>query len=435
MVVSKFGGSSVADADQIRKIAAILRADENRTVVVVSAPGKRSKTDTKVTDMLYDCDALVRKGLPCDELFDKISLRYTSIAKDLGLPADVLEDALAEVGKGIVEGLGADYAASRGEFLSAKLIAAYMGWTFVDALDLVVINDNGTVADETYERIAKVMHENSHYVVPGFYGSTVDGKVKTFSRGGSDITGSIVARALGATLYENWTDVSGVFKADPRIIADAKVINTMSYREVRELAAVGFSVFHEEAIAPVREAGIPIQVKNTNKPQEAGTSIVSNRDVMQDPIVGVAAKGGFCKLSVHKLLLFKRIGVRSLMEDMLKTLGITPEFTLAGIDSVVWYFPVAQVAEGLLASVGQLLTTEFGLDEAVCESGFAVAAVSGEGLMQSKRLAKMLTPSLSEHGIDVQFIALGASPITCLVGIPETQMQNAITIMYDAVIR
>jgi aspartate kinase len=301
-------------------------------------------------------------------------------------------------------------------------------------LDLVLINEDGTVAEETYGRIAAVVKDGGRYVVPGFYGSTADGKVKTFSRGGSDISGSIVARALGATLYENWTDVSGVFMADPRLIADAKVITTMSYREVRELAAVGFSVFHEEAIAPVREAGIPIQVKNTNKPQDAGTSIVSSREGMVDPIVGVTGKSGYGRLSVQKLLLFKRTGIRFLMENMLKTLGITPEFTLTGIDSIVWFFPIAQVSGGSISSIGTLLTNQFALDNVQCDSGFAITAITGEGLRKSKRLATMMG-ALFDKSVEVEFVNLGASPITCLIGVPETQMQTAIAAMYDSLIR
>ncbi|PKL13932.1 MAG: aspartate kinase [Spirochaetae bacterium HGW-Spirochaetae-8] len=434
MIVSKFGGSSVADADQIRKVAAILKADENRTVVVVSAPGKRSKTDTKVTDMLYECDAQVRRGVACDELFAQVALRFTSIAKDLGLPENILDEALAEVGHHISVGFGPDYAASRGEYLSGRLIAAYMNWTFLEPQDLVLINENGTVADETYAKIAAMVKEGGRYVFPGFYGSTADGKVKTFSRGGSDISGSIVARAIGAALYENWTDVSGVFMADPRLIADAKVITRMSYREVRELAAVGFSVFHEEAIAPVRDAGIPIQVKNTNKPQDAGTSIVSSREGADDPIVGVTGKSGYGRLSVQKLLLFKRPGIRHLMETTLKTLGIAPEFTLTGIDSIVWFFPIAQVAGGSISSIGTLLTNEFALDDVHCDSGYAITAITGEGLRKSKRLSGMIG-SLLEKNIEVEFVNLGASPITCLVGVPETQMQTAVAALYDSLIR
>jgi len=435
MVVCKFGGSSVADADQVKKVAAILKADPRRSVVVVSAPGKRNKADTKITDLLYACEASVQKGLACDEQFALIAQRFTAIAIDLGLSEGFLNEALAEVCRNINAGFGADYAASRGEYLSALLIAAYLGWTFLDAADLVVINDNGTVAEETYAKVAQAIEPGKQYVFPGFYGLSTEGKVKTFSRGGSDISGSIVARAVGAELYENWTDVSGVFMADPRLIPDAKVIKTMTYREVRELAAVGFSVFHEEAIAPVREAGIPIQVKNTNKPNDEGSSIVSSRNASEDPIVGITGKSGYCRLAVAKLLLFKQPGVRARMEDTLRTLGITPEFSLVGIDSMVWFFPVSQISNGQFSAVANLMVGEFKLDSAQCDSGFAVVAITGEALMGSHRMATALGPTLVDNSIDVQFVNIGASPITCLIGVSEPQLHAALTALYNAIIR
>ena len=262
MIVSKFGGSSVADADQIRKVKAILESDERRMVAVVSAPGKRNKEDQKITDLLYKCNSLVQKGQTCRPVFNEISKRFIQMAQKLKVDDVKLSERLDDIRCSIDAGRGADYAASRGEYLSALVISEFLGWEFLDAEEAIGINQDSTVNEATYQRLAEKLEPGKRYVIPGFYGETDQGVIKTFTRGGSDITGSIVARAIGAELYENWTDVSGIYRADPRIVEDAEVIPELSYKEVRELSDVGASVFHEEAIAPIYSIGIPIVVKN-----------------------------------------------------------------------------------------------------------------------------------------------------------------------------
>jgi len=435
MVVCKFGGTSLADASQIKKVAAILASDTRRSAVVVSAPGKRTKTDMKITDLLYACEASAARSQPFDKQFAEIRERYLGIVRELGLDPAFIFGQLDEVESLIAAGSGPDYAASRGEYLSALIVAAFLGWTFIDAAEVVVLEEDGTIAEQTYANVAAATSPEGRYVFPGFYGKTRLGKEKTFSRGGSDITGSIVARGMHAELYENWTDVSGVFMADPRIIADAKVIDTMTYREVRELAAVGFNVFHEEAIAPVRDAGIPIRVKNTNHPEAPGTAIVSERDCTAMPLIGVTVKTGYCRLVIEKLMLLRHAGLRERLEATLRTLGVSAEFAAMGIDSVAWFFPSSQVANGLLASIGPLLQKEFGLDTALCETGFALAAVGGEGMNGTAALIAKAWPSLASASVDVLHVSFGVSRTTCLFAIPEGQAITAVKALYDALLR
>ncbi len=434
MKVSKFGGSSLCDADHIKKVGEILSSDSSRLVAVVSAPGKRSSEDIKITDMLYTCQALVSKGASCEAEFAIIRERFTAIAKDLGVTHNITE-ALDEVYENITKGASAHYAASRGEYLNAVLISQYLGWKMIDAQEVVFITDEGTVDEKTYQHVAAALEEGQHYVFPGFFGQGTDGKVKAFSRGGSDISGAIVARAIGDCVYENWTDVSGISKADPRIVSDALVIKELTYREVRELAAVGFNVFHEDAIAPVREAGFPIQVKNTGRPQDEGTAIVASRDVEKDPIIGISVKKEFVKIGVHKVFLLKNTKVRSSIEADLRSAGFSPDFSLAGIDDLTWYAQVNAGAEIDFASVAQQLKSTYALETVVVEPGYAVAAVAGEGLRSEKRRLAHILPALMDEGIEVTFTLFDASPITALFGVKEKDAKNVIHTVYDAMFR
>ncbi|MDD3998146.1 MAG: aspartate kinase [Sphaerochaetaceae bacterium] len=435
MIVCKFGGTSLASAAQIMKVAAILKSDDRRRAVIVSAPGKRTKSDTKVTDMLYACHTLAARALPFSQQFSQIVERYMSIADELNVPRSLLENAFHEIEQRLFEGAGSDYTASRGEYLSALVVAAYLGWQFLDTADLVVINEDGTVADETYDRIASVTAANAHYVFPGFYGSTPDGTIKTFSRGGSDITGSIVARSMKAELYENWTDVSGVFMADPRILNEAKIIDTMTYREVRELASVGFNVFHEEAIAPVREVGIPIRVKNTNAPNDPGTAIVSSRDSQSVALAGVTIKTGYCRLLVEKLMLTKHSYLRRQVEESLEKMGLHPEFCTYGIDSMIWWFSSSQIADGLLNTIIPLLKQQFSFEQVICETGFAMAAVVGEGLPQKQDALASIWSALRQHAIQCEYIAYGTSRTTLLITVQESQAINTVKTLYEALFK
>ena len=432
MIVCKFGGSSVAEAQQIKKVRKIVDSDPRRQVVIVSAPGKRSKDDEKVTDMLYACNAMVQQELSCKDLFKKISLRYTTILSDLGLQTKPFLPVLEEVRQMIDAGHGAEYAASRGEYLAARMVATYFGWEFLDTDPLIVINHDGTVNPETWDNLKKVLKPNVKYVVPGFYGCDPEGKVKTFSRGGSDITGAILASATKAETYENWTDVSGVFSVDPRLIPDAKVIKEMTYREVRELAGVCAGVFHEEAIAPILASGIPINVKNTNAPSDDGTMILPTREIGDHPLVGISGKGGFSRLSLRKLMLFKRTGIRHALLTMLHIFGVRPSFSLFGVDSMVWFFETTQASDSVLDAMCSRLKGEFDLEEVSIDHGHAIVGIIGSGVMQHSSVIATSTNALAHDKIDLNFFNYGSSDTSILIGVSDIQAQEAVKSLYKA---
>ncbi len=432
MIVCKFGGSSVAEAQQIQKVKQIIDSDSRRQIVVVSAPGKRSKGDEKVTDMLYACNAMVQQGLSCKDLFKKISLRYTTILSDLGMEAKPFLPVLEEVRQMIDAGHGAEYAASRGEYLTARMLATFLGWEFLDTDPLIVINHDGTVNPQTWDNLKKAMDPKAKYIVPGFYGCDPEGKVKTFSRGGSDITGAILASASGAETYENWTDVSGVFSVDPRLVSDAKVVREMTYREVRELAGVGAGVFHEEAIAPILASGIPINVKNTNAPLDAGTMILPTREIGDHPLVGISAKGGFSRLSLRKLMLFKRTGIRHALLTMLHIFGVRPTFSLFGIDSMVWFFDSSQASDSVLNAMCSRLKSEFDLEEVTVDHGHAVVGIIGAGILQDSSVIAKSTTSLAQDKITLNFFNYGSSDTSILIGVHSDQAEGAVKSLYKA---
>lgn len=432
MIVCKFGGSSVADAEHVKQVKSILEANKHRTLLVVSAPGKRHKHDEKVTDMLYACNEAVQRGGACAELFEKVKVRYQEIMIGLGMDVTLLDAAFAEVHMNIQNGAGANYAASRGEYLCARMIAAWLGWEFIDAADYIVVNHDGTVGEETWNKFSKVFSPKKKYVIPGFYGASREGMVKTFSRGGSDITGAIIARAAGVKTYENWTDVSGVFMADPRIVPEAKPIKELTYREVRELAEVGASVFHEEAMVPVLTKEIPINVKNTNMPSDPGTMIVPERNTKKQKLAGVSTKLGFSRLAIHKMLLLKRPGSRHALLTMLHVFGVRPEFSLFGIDSVVWYFNSSQASENVIEALKTRMKEEFALESIVIEEGYAVAGIVGEGVLQTEDLVYKTSSALEKESIAIDFFNYGASRTSALIGLKEADAKKAVQTLYSA---
>ncbi len=432
MIVCKFGGSSVADANQIKKVKAILESNEERCIAVVSAPGKRNKDDEKITDLLYQCNAEVQKGLSCRDTFKKIHNRYMEIANELKLDTTFLSEELDSVRRLIDAGRGADYAASRGEYLSAYLISQYLGWEFVDSYDCIVINSDNTTNAISYDNLSSRLNSGKKYVIPGFYGKTERGELKTFSRGGSDITGAIVARAVNASLYENWTDVSGVFSANPVKIKDAKVIDSLSYQEVRELAEVGASVFHEEAIAPVVEKNIPICVKNTNKPEDPGT-LISN-EFTGSGVKGISVKGGLSMIKLRKLMLFKKSGMRHALLTMLHIFGIRPCYSLFGIDSIIWFFDSAMASDSVCSSMCERIKMEYSLDSSSVTRGYAMLGLVGPDMDTSTDYIDALI-ALKNAGIEVVTVNYGASNTTCLIGIKEEDKDNALKVCYDALFR
>ena len=430
MVVCKFGGSSVADENQIKKVKAILDEDKNRKVAIVSAPGKRNKEDRKITDMLYECNSLVQQDRSCKRVFAEIGKRYLDIAAALKLDTKKLTLALDDVRRKIDAGSGTDYAASRGEYLSALLISEYLGWEFVDAADYIVINPDGTVNPISYERLATRLSTGSKYVIPGFYGASPEGVIKTFSRGGSDISGAIAARAVGAELYENWTDVSGMYSADPRVVENARVIPELTYVQVRELSDVGASVFHEEAIAPVIPVKIPINIKNTNRPQDPGTLISADADPRG--LIGVSGKTGYSRLKLRKLMMFKKPGMRHALLTILHLYGVRPSYSLFGIDSIVWLFESKMATDTVLTSMCERLKKDFELDDVIFERGLSIIGIIGGHMDESEAFIDAVV-ALRDGGIHTNFVNFGVNRTTALIGVSEEDCTKAIQTIYEKV--
>ena len=423
MKVCKFGGSSVADASQIKKVKAILDSDKERTIVVVSAPGKRFSGDEKVTDMLLSCAEMVQKGLSSKEKFEDVKNRYRDIAEGLGLGRDVIDEELQTVYKTIEGGAGRDYAASRGEHLNAKLIAKYLGWNYIETEECIVIGENNKIESESYSNLASLIENGKKYVIPGFYGRSPSGDVRCFSRGGSDITGAIAARAVMADVYENWTDVSGVYSSDPRFVKSAHVIPALSYKMVRELSEVGASVFHEEAIAPVVEVNIPINIRNTNSPEDAGTII--GKEPEEKGVVGVSAKGGLSKIYVRKLMFFKESGIRHKILSLMHIYGIKPCYTLYGCDSISWYFDTKQIKNIDTDEMCSRIQSEFSLDEIGLKKGFAVVGLVGKGIEETMEYVDALD-ELRKNNIEPSSVSLGGSYTTFVIGVPEDRKLDAV---------
>ncbi len=430
MKVCKFGGSSVASAEQIRKVEAILKSDDERTIAVVSAPGKRNSNDEKITDLLYKSASLVEEGKSLGEAFDKISSRYISIAEELGLDAGDVRKELETIEKNITGGKGSAYAASRGEYLSALLISKYLGWNFLDPEGVIVIGDDNRIEDITYTLLSSRIKKGEKYVVPGFYGTSLLGEITTFSRGGSDITGAIVARAVGADIYENWTDVSGVYSSDPRVVKNAHVIDELSYREVREFSEVGASVFHEEAIAPCIEKSIPINIRNTNSPSDKGTLI--KKSVDRKGVVGVSARKGLSQIYVRKLMFFKESGMRHKILSLMHIYGIKPCYTLYGCDSISWYFETKQAANINLEEMCSRIREEFNLDEIGCRKGYAVVGLVGSGMEETMEYADALSV-LKENNIRPSSVSFGGSYTTFLIGVEEEDAREALELISERV--
>lgn len=430
MIVCKFGGTSMADAAQMRKVKSIIDLDANRRVVIVSAPGKRSREDEKITDLFYFCQRDMAEGRDIAPHFSIIRERIEGMAAEMQV-APHISSVLDEIEEHIRGGATADYAASRGEFLSGLMMADLLGAKFIDPEQFVRITDDGRVDDASYDMLAREMEGDGRFVLPGFYGSTADGKVKTFSRGGSDISGAIAARAVMAERYENWTDVSGILMADPRIVDNPKPVREITYREVRELASIGASVFHEEAIAPVRRVGVPINVRNTNDPSADGTFILPDRDISNRPVVGVSGKKPYKNLFIEKLMLGRYPFYREEILALLRDKGITPEFESKGFDSLSFLLPEGSVKdeEALL----QELKEKMEPDLVSFRPHMALIGLVGEGILEQPGVAATVFTALKEAGINVRFINYGGSEITLLVGVDTERYADALKVMVKAV--
>ncbi len=429
--VVKFGGSSLASAEQFRKVGDIIRSDEARRFVVPSAPGKRFDGDTKVTDMLYKCYAAAEAGEKFGKLLEDIKARYYEIIHGLELSLS-LEEEFQVISESFAGKAGTDYAASRGEYLNGIVMAAYLGYEFVDAAEVICFDEDGNfAADETNAKLSARLAEAESAVVPGFYGAMPDGKVKTFSRGGSDVTGSIVAKAISADIYENWTDVSGFLVTDPRIIENPRVIETITYRELRELSYMGATVLHEDAIFPVRKAGIPINIRNTNAPQDKGTLIVES--TCRRPkytITGIAGKKGFAALNIEKDMMNAEVGFGRKVLQVFEENGISFEHMPSGIDTMTIFVHQSEFEEKeqkVLAGIHRAVNP----DSVDLEANLALIAVVGRGMRATRGTAGRIFSALAHANINVKMIDQGSSELNIIIGVRNDDFEAAIKAIYD----
>lgn len=429
--VVKFGGSSLASAEQFKKVGNIIRSDAERKFVVPSAPGKRNDKDTKVTDMLYGCYALADAGQDFHEELQAIKDRYQQIIDGLELSLS-LEGEFAQIEKQFKQKAGSNYAASRGEYLNGIIMAAYLGYAFVDAADVIFFDGDGEFdADRTNEVLTARLEGCENAVVPGFYGSMPDGRIKTFSRGGSDITGSIVAKAIKADVYENWTDVSGVLVTDPHIIENPEPIDVITYRELRELAYMGFPVLHEDAIFPVRQQGIPINIRNTNAPEDSGTWIVgSTCQKSRFVITGIAGKKGFCAINIEKDKMNSEIGFGRKVLQAFEDNGISFEHVPSGIDTLTVFVHQDEFMhkeQKVVAAIHRLAEPE----SIEIESDLALIAVVGRGMKSTRGTAGRIFSALAHNNINVKMIDQGSSELNIIIGVTNDDFENAIRAIYD----
>ena len=433
--VVKFGGSSLASAEQFKKVEAIIKADAARAYVVPSAPGKRYSGDTKVTDMLLHVYNTALEGKDITAELEAIKTRYTEIIEGLGMEGFSLDQDFEEIAASLQSSPEKDYTASRGEYLNGKIMAAYLGIPFVDAKDVIFFNDEGKLnAYKTQKVLGDKLAELERAVIPGFYGLGKDGKVKTFSRGGSDVTGSIVAQAAKVDVYENWTDVSGFLTADPRIIDNPKPIKYITYRELRELSYMGASVLHEDAIFPVRQVGIPINIKNTNIPTDEGTWIVESTAHKQDYVItGLAGKKDFCTVFISKAMMNSEIGFCRKVLQAFEDNNISVEHMPSGIDTmtvVVHEDEFMEKEQKVISGIHRLAQP----DSIEIESGLALIAVVGRGMRSASGTAGKLCTALAKAGVNIKMIDQGSSELNIIVGVKNEDFETASKAIYDSFI-
>lgn len=433
-IVCKFGGTSLADAAQFKKVRSIIESDARRTIIVPSAPGKRDSNDAKLTDLLYLCQQSASVGSDFTPVFARIRERFIEIESDLGVQARMSYhlDLLAAA---IHQGLSKDHVASRGEYLNGLIMAAFLNADFVDPQDYIVVTPNGGVHPDTYAILGKRLSNRSkRYVVPGFYGHDAQGHIKTFSRGGSDISGAIVARAAQAELYENWTDVSGLLMADPRIVQGAKPMEEATYAEIRELSYMGATVLHDEAISPVREVGIPICIKNTNAPDHPGTRIVHklSPDVEKSTeIAGIAGKKNFAMVTIEKNLMNKEIGFAYRLFGIFERHRVSFEHCPSAIDSMSVVVEASQLdgkAEQILEEIKSTLRP----DRIELESQIALIAVVGEGMARTVGIAAKVFAALRDAQVNVRLINQGASELNIIIGVMPGDYEKSLKALYNA---
>ena len=435
-IVTKFGGSSLADAGQFAKVRSILALDPARRYVVPSAPGRRFKEDEKVTDLLYRCHELAARGEDYQETFDKIAARYMDIAEELGLSLD-LGAVLDEVDERIGAGASADWCASRGEYLGGMLLADYLGWRFFDPAKGILFDETGRFdAERTQVVLSEALADGEPTVVPGFFGSKPNGEVHTFSRGGSDVTGAIVARAVGADMYENWTDVSGFLMADPRVVENPREIRSITYKELRELSYMGASVLHEDAMFPVHKAGIPTNIRNTNLPEHPGTLISLDMPEETDvpTITGIAGHKGFSVIFVEKAMMNSELGFGRKVLSVLEECGISFEHLPTGIDTmsvVVAQDALAPHREQVVHRIMEVVEP----DTLTIHDDMSLIATVGRGMVHNCGTAARLFASMSRAGINVRMIDQGSSELSIIVGVDDKDFESTIRAIYHEFVK
>ena len=429
MKVAKFGGSSLADAVQLKKVRDIIFADDARKYIVVSAPGKGVNNNHKVTDLLAMCHQLSDHDLNFNEVYKIIEDVYKNIVDDLSLLIDI-DKILAEVKEEISKGASYDFVISRGEYMSAQVLASFIGYDFVDAKDLIVFTDGGLDLKRSQDAIEKVLANHEKAVIPGFYG-VEEGKIKTFSRGGSDVTGSVIAAALGADMYENFTDVSGFLVADPRIVKNPAPIGTITYKELRELSYMGANVLHEEAIFPLRDKNIPINNKNTNKPDKPGTLILSKCDIKNKNILtGITGKKDFTVINLEKVNMNSEKDFFRKLTTVFESNDISIEHMPSSIDSVSVLVADSYITPKL-NKVLEELKIYLNVDSISWERDISLIAVVGRGMIKEKGVSSRTFTALAREGVNIKMISQGSSEINIIIGVETKDFEKAIQSIYD----
>ncbi|GMU92440.1 MAG: hypothetical protein AMXMBFR4_14980 [Candidatus Hydrogenedentota bacterium] len=428
-ITCKFGGTSLADADCFRDVQRIVESDPDRRYIVPSAPGKRTADDKKITDLLYAWHGLVAQDLDPAQPRGIVANRFKELTSELGMDFSV-DRHLDQIAAEALRHTEPDYLASRGEFLSGQLLARLLGAEFVDPADFIKFDEEGNLDPETYTLLGERLTGKGRFVVPGFYGSMPDGRIRTFSRGGSDVTGAIVARATNSRLYENWTDVSGFLMADPRIVPHARRIAQVTYRELRELSYMGANVLHDEAIFPVREPGIPISIRNTKAPDHPGTMILAERQA-KEAICGIAGRKGFTMINIEKALMNKEIGFGRRVLSILEKHGVSFEHIPSGIDTmsvIIKDEEIANHGKGILHDI----ELECRPDRVTLTPGLALVATVGQGMAGTVGIAARLTTALANAGVNIRVIDQGSSENNIIIGVEEDDLEKTVTAIYEA---
>lgn len=433
LIVSKFGGSSVADGIQLAKLKKIVEHKSDRRYVIVSAPGKRFEQDNKVTDLLYLCKAHIDHNVDYRQIFQVVCDRFTALKMNLNIDVD-LEKEFEKIDKNLQNNASEDYIASRGEYLTALVVAAYLGYDFVDTEGLICFDERGKLLDEESDKkLGEELHKHERAVIPGFYGSKPDGSTKTFSRGGSDITGALVARAVKADVYENWTDVSGFMVADPRIIKNPQPIDMISYKELRELSYMGASVLHEDAIYPVRAGNIPINIRNTNDPAHSGTFIVSDTSKKAEDkiITGIAGSKDFIVIALYKNMMSAEAGFLRRCLSILEDYAIPVEHMPSSIDTVSIVLSKKKI-NGKLEDILEEMQRRLVPDSMDVYDNMALIATVGRGMSRRPGVSAKLFDSLYKAGVNIRMIDQGSSEMNIIVGVENVDFEKSIRAIYDA---